>query len=88
MTARSKTYGRLQSVGLLIQVDSAANFERIGAAAAAEGVSIHRTLPRARALDARGPREAIAALGRIPGVESVREQRGVQLPPLDERVPQ
>ncbi len=73
---------------LLISLSSTDDMARVSAAAAELGVRVHREMPFAAMIDVQGPRSAIAALEQVPGVASVREQHGFQLPPFDERIPQ
>lgn len=80
----------MDQVGLIVMVDERQRLEidRIANSLVEKGLSVQQTLPRFRTITGVGDAQIVGELRKIQGVESVREDRSFQLPPVDEKIPQ
>lgn len=64
------------------------SLDAITRAIGAQGLQVDRIVPEAGAIRAIGEEGDLEALRRIEGVLDVTCERGYQLPPMDEKIPQ
>jgi hypothetical protein len=80
----------MDKVRLTVTLDDAhvAETDKVAAALASQGFTVESTIPAAGAIFGSATEESMARLGGVEGVREVRRSGAVQLPPLDESIPQ
>jgi hypothetical protein len=80
----------MAQIDLLVMVDREhrSAIDQVAKTLQARGLQVEQTLPRFRTILGKGESSLLKALQSVDGVESVRQQKTFQLPPLSEKVPQ
>ncbi|HEY0331443.1 MAG TPA: hypothetical protein VGC77_20380 [Rhodopseudomonas sp.] len=80
----------MAEIGILVMVDKdrRADLDEVAKSLEQRGLRVEQKLSRFRTITGVGESSLIDQLRTVDGVESVRPQQGVQLPPMDDDIPQ
>jgi hypothetical protein len=78
----------MPKIDLLITADKVGHLDRLAKSLEDQGLEIRKTFPRSGTIVGTGDSSMLESLKTVEGVEDIRQEESVRLPPMDESIPQ
>lgn len=78
----------MAKVDLLVTIEGHQQLEDVAKSLEIKGLEIHKTFPRSGTISGTGDSSLLDSLKAVEGVETVRQEKSFQLPPMDDKTPQ